>query len=452
MKHSRVLSAWILALLFTGQAGGAGDSVLESRTYRRIKSVVDRIRLIDTHEHLGSEEAYLKRPADCLVSLLHYVEADLVSAGMPRGNGDDWRVRVQNEGVPFAERWALFQAHWPDVRFTGYGRALERCVRDLYGLSLDRPTPELGTELNRRIAALRQPGLYRTVLREKARIEVSIVDIGSTDVDRAFFAPVLRFDDFVTAGSRDRFDDLGKKEGVEVRSLEDLVSALEKSFEKGVRDGMVGIKSGLAYARRIYYPLPAVEEARAAFAKAAAGGPTRPDELLPLHNYMMHQVCRLAAKHKMPFQIHTGLQTGFGNTITNSKPTDLVNLIMTYRDVKFVIFHGGYPYGPELSTIAKNFANAYIDMCWLHIISPKVARDYLSEWVETVPANKITGFGGDYLYVEGAYAHAEMARENVAWVLAQKVIEGYLTEGDALALAKKILRDNAIAIYRLPVE
>jgi predicted TIM-barrel fold metal-dependent hydrolase len=99
--------------------------------------------------------------------------------------------------------------------------------------------------------------------------------------------------------------------------------------------------------------------------------------------------------------------------------------------------------------MAKNFPNVFIDMCWLHIISPKVARESLAEWIETVPANKITGFGGDYLYVEGAYAHAEMAREVVAAVLAEKVRSGCLTAADARELAVKFLRNNAIDLYQL---
>ena len=101
--------------------------------------------------------------------------------------------------------------------------------------------------------------------------------------------------------------------------------------------------------------------------------------------------------------------------------------------------------------MAKNFANVYFDMCWLHIISPKVAREYLAEWIETVPANKIMGFGGDYKFVEGVWAHAAMARENVAAVLAEKVLAGYFTEEDAVALAVKVLRQNAIHVYRLPL-
>lgn len=157
----------------------------------------------------------------------------------------------------------------------------------------------------------------------------------------------------------------------------------------------------------------------------------------------------LIDRYVLPFQIHTGLQTGNGNWITNSKPTELADLIMAHPKLTFVIFHAGYPYGPELATMAKNFANVTIDMCWTYIISPKMARDYLSEYIETVPANKITGFGGDYRFVEGTYMHAEMFRQNVAWVPEEKVRSGYLNEDQAVELAEKLLRRNAIAIYRL---
>jgi hypothetical protein len=49
----------------------------------------------------------------------------------------------------------------------------------------------------------------------------------------------------------------------------------------------------------------------------------------------------------------------------------------------------------------------------------------LSDWLDEVPANKIMGFGGDYLFMEGAYGHSVIARQNVATVLASKVDEGY---------------------------
>jgi len=83
------------------------------------------------------------------------------------------------------------------------------------------------------------------------------------------------------------------------------------------------------------------------------------------------------------------------------------------------------------------------------VISPAVGRRALDEWLETVPGNKIMAFGGDYRIPEGAYAHAVMAREVVAKVLAAKVEEGYFSEGEAKTLAKRLLHDNAYELFRL---
>jgi len=63
-------------------------------------------------------------------------------------------------------------------------------------------------------------------------------------------------------------------------------------------------------------------------------------------------------------------------------------------------------------------------MCWGHIISPEAARRALVEWLDAVPANKISAFGGDYCFVEGVYGHQWLARRNVAASLAQKVADG----------------------------
>jgi predicted TIM-barrel fold metal-dependent hydrolase len=95
-----------------------------------------------------------------------------------------------------------------------------------------------------------------------------------------------------------------------------------------------------------------------------------------------------------------------------------------------------------LSVLAKIFPNVYVDFCWAHIISGSLSRRTLHEMLETVPANKIFGYGGDYRYPELSYAHAKMARQNIARVLAGKVAEGFFTETEAVGVARMILHDN----------
>jgi predicted TIM-barrel fold metal-dependent hydrolase len=171
------------------------------------------------------------------------------------------------------------------------------------------------------------------------------------------------------------------------------------------------------------------------------------DALTPMQDYLVHLAVKEAIKHDLPIQIHTGLHEGNENVLTNSDPTKLVNLFMEYKEAKFDIFHGSWPYCGQLGALAKNFPNVYLDMSWMHIISPAKSRMALSEWLEEVPVNKILGFGGDYLAVEGSYGHTVIARDDIARVLAEKVDDGEYSLDDAKRYATMMLRNNANRLF-----
>jgi predicted TIM-barrel fold metal-dependent hydrolase len=238
---------------------------------------------------------------------------------------------------------------------------------------------------------------------------------------------------------------------VAIHSLEDLVKAMRAALEGYIAEGTVAVKSALAYNRVLKYDKVSRREAEVAFNRIAShlGEGLAWLEAKPLQDYMMHQVVRAAIEAGLPVQIHTGLQEGNENIITNANPTHLVNLFIEYKEAKFDLFHGGYPYIHEWATLAKNFANVTADITWLPIISPEMARRLLHELIETVPGNKIMAFGGDALTVEMAYGHSVMARQLVARVLSEKVDEGYLSEDEAVVLARRMLKDNPASLYKL---
>ena len=68
------------------------------------------------------------------------------------------------------------------------------------------------------------------------------------------------------------------------------------------------------------------------------------------------------------------MQAGNLNHISWTNPSHLSNLLDEYQQVRFDLFHGGYPYCGEFVTLAKNLPNVYPDLCWLHIISPGAAK------------------------------------------------------------------------------
>jgi|GEM_PF-34927 len=413
----------------------------------RIRAAVNGIWLINTHEHLETEEERLAKPdIDFSHIFRSYPEYDLVSAGMDPFTKD---IFLKPE-LSQSERWNLLEPFWQAMRTTAYGRVPLLIAQDLYGVSdINKDTYQT---LTQKIKAAQKPGLYRKILRDRAKIELTIQDLGHRKFDPEFYVHVEKFDHFIDVKSGAYMQEVGRNYGVEVGTLDDFVAALHKAFQDGLEFGMVGVKSALAYSRILHYENVTKEQGENVFAKLlskeAEGKTFTFEEVKPLQDYMMHRVLDLVQEHKLPMQIHTGLHAGNSNTITNSKPTHLINLFMEYPGVNFCIFHSSYPYGGELSTLAKNFPNVFIDMCWSHIISPSYSEQFLNEWLETVPANKIMAFGGDYGIVEGTYAHSVIARQVVAKVLIEKVRTGYMLGDEAISVANRILRDNALEVFK----
>ncbi len=428
-----------------------------SDTLASLREYIGGLPLVDTHEHVVPEADRLAVPQDLFSWFPHYASSDLVSAGMPIPVLEE----VRNPALPLEERWRKFAPYWEATRNTAYCRALLIAARDLHGV--EDINADTWRTLSDKIAASARPGWYHYVLRERANIAVSLNDtdyIARERSDFALFAPVRRMDDVVGIRSRAELKQLERDYDTTVHSLDDLVRLVGRIVERAVADGYVALKNAMAYRRPINYELVSRHEAEQIFnrlpnyldelrARVYPGVGLGWAEAKPLQDYLVHQFIRAGIDNHLPIQIHTGLQEGDGNLLVHSNPLYLANLLCEYPEARFDIFHAGYPWTSEVATLGKNFQNAYVDLCWVHVISPAVSARVLDEWLETVPANKILAFGGDYRFVEGVYAHAVMAREVVAKVLAAKVDEGYFSAAEAPVLANRLLHDNAWELFKL---
>jgi len=443
-----------------------------AQSNERIKAEVAGISLVDTHEHIMLEAERNECAVDFSYLFAHYNSSDLISAGLSPRMMEAIRfpmypVRVkaykrrkvkrvipepERESMSLDERWQAMEPFWERIRNTAYARQTLITIRDIFGIDdLNRDTYR---QLSEAIAKSREPDWYRHVLKEKANIAVSIVDWQSTDLQPDLFVSSMRLDHFISVQSRADLGALEGESGMAIHSLDDLVKAMHTVLEGYKAKGAVAVKTGLAYNRILRYDKVSRHEAETAFNRIAShlGEGLAWLEAKPLQDYMMHQVVRAAIEAGLPVQVHTGLQEGNENIITNANPTHLVNLFIEYKEAKFDLFHGGYPYVHEWATLAKYFPNVTADITWLPIISPEMARRLLHELIETVPGNKIMAFGGDSMTVEMVYGHAVMARQVVARVLSEKVDEGYLSEDEAIMLARRMLRDNPASLYNLKVE
>jgi uncharacterized protein len=438
--------------------------VTTTELFRRLRSEIETVAIIDTHEHLISESVRLQQQVDLFSWLVIYAGSDLISAGMPEAV----LQRLQHSALPLDERWAEFAPYWADIRTTGYGRALILAAHDLY--DIPDITENTYAELSEKITNANAPGWYHHVLKERARIDCAILDplekwdpTPLAEIDRRFFRPVFRVNDYILPTSRFDLTQLEHKSGVAIHSLTHLLRTIDATLDQAVAADIAAIKVAVAYERSLRFDRHTFAEAETVFNQISSHpvryrsqfevgkhkAPIAWNDAKPLHDYLMHHVLHRAIDFGLPVQVHTGLHEGNGNFVENSNPLHLVNLLMEYRQIPFDLFHAGYPYHSEMATLGKNFPNAYVDLAWVHVISPWVARRVLHEYIETVPANKIFAFGGDYVFVEGAYAHSRLARENVATVLTEKVEVGYLTEDEAITLGRKLLRNNGLRFFRL---
>ena len=161
----------------------------------------------------------------------------------------------------------------------------------------------------------------------------------------------------------------------------------------------------------------------------------------------MHRVLEWADDHGHILQIHTGYQEGNANILENSNPRGLNELFSRYTHIRFDLFHMGYPYQHISGAFGKMFPNVRLNMCWSHMLSPVASTRTLYEWLQMIPVNKIFAFGGDCRFFDGVVGHLEIARRNVAKVLAQCVVDGLFSTASAIEIGHMLFYDNARAFY-----
>ncbi len=161
----------------------------------------------------------------------------------------------------------------------------------------------------------------------------------------------------------------------------------------------------------------------------------------------MHFILNKANEKNLVFQFHSGMHDGNGNYLHNSNPTLLTNLFFRYPDIKFDLFHISYPYQQELGALCKNFPNVFINMCWSHIISPIAAINTLIEYLEVVPINKISAFGGDFAFIDGVYGHLILTRQNVCRALTKKIMSGNIDIDKAKRISEMVFLKNPSVLY-----
>jgi len=400
---------------------------------------IAKIPVVDCHEHLPTEAERTSKPVDVTTLFSHYCKSDLEAAGLLQGKPQQ---EILDTEKPLAPRWQKLKPFVEAIRFGSYAYPAFAYIRDVLGFAdINDDTVEA---ISRRLQEDNKPGLYKRVMRELCGIETAIQCVQEVvKGDQPFFVYLCR--DRVTGfGAAANIEALESSEDMPIHTLPDCVKALGKYVERQRKAGAVGLKIGAAYQRKIEFPDVPFSAAEPLFNRLRAGVRSRlsDEEMEILENYLIRREIEACIEAGLAIVIHTGYHAANRNDIRNARATHLWSLLRSYPKARFDLFHGSFPYIGDMTVLGKYFENVSLNMCWMHIMGPEVSRRALREWLDAVPVTKMFAFGGDYRVVEKIYGHLELARTDVAVVLAEKVEMGRMTAEEAIGVARLIFHDN----------
>jgi len=433
------------ALLLPG-IGLPAEDVKQRDVYKRLKSAIDAVPAIDTHDHLRSFDQlpFLDETPDGPRMTLHsvwrgsyYPWINPLAPWPASGKFDDWWIKAEH--------------NFDDARATSFYRYLLPAFRDLYGVDFDTIDLKAARRLNDEIMAhYRDPKWLEEVITKRANIELMFIDPywARLKFERSyrFSVQVLNVTELVRGTCASEFGnpldspyEFAKRQGLPLTSFDEYLATLEVIFEQAVASDTACLKSTLAYLRTLDFHQVSKDQAAVAFGRPRAD--STPGELKDFEDFIFWRLTELSAKHDLPFQIHTGQAR-----IQGSNPLLLVDLIDANPKTKFILFHGGFPWIGETGVIAMRFRNVWVDSVWLPTLSYTMAKRAYQEWLEVMPSDRIM-WGADTTPAEGIYAATEFTRQCLAEALAEKVERGELREDHALRIGRQVMRENALKLF-----
>jgi len=417
-------------------------------TYESMRSFIDEIGVIDTHEHQGLP---WRKKHNCFDMGL-YLHADLISAGMEEYPDSMIEVHDAEAYWEHAEPYLRF------CRGTSYHAQFINNYKQLYGFAGDEFTREdflkLSEQTDRNFHDY--PRWLDSACR-KCNIQLMLTDQVwapfNPNTGSDYFRYVFRIDQLVLDAARSALQrqianeaalELLGREVFKTGNLDSYLSYVDDVLEKVVENNVVCFKVGLAYHRYLDFSEVKTVTAEKIFDSRE---PSR-EEIKLLQDFVFDHIMNRAVEYGLTVQIHTGYRNGNSSMLDTGEPMQLLPLLKRYPDLRFVLFHGAYPWTGEFIVMGKNFPNVYLDLVWLPQLSRTAAIRTLHEMLDAVPYNKIC-WGGDVGKIDEAAGSLEIGREVVATVLSERIDRGWINRQVAEDIALRIFRENAIEIYNL---
>ncbi len=411
-----------------------------------LKQAIDQIAIYDTHEHLITPAAYAALNPDIITALfgMHaYIQHDLISAGCSYSTLDAF---LDQHNHDIAARWALIAPFWAHCQYTGYGEAVRFSAHALYEINhLDATSLEAAAALHAQYTGIAGYQKLMTL----ANLSHVQIDAFTWQPPVTTEVPALHYDlnvQTIVDGSVS-FAALALHTEIAITNIASYRTALQTLIQKHARD-VVAIKTQHAYTRTLAWSAVSDEAVEAVCAQHLAGVPLSSHHAILLGDWAFAVIVDAACTAQLPIKIHTGHHAGNGNMpLEWISPRLLIPLLRAFPAARFVCMHIGYPFQDELLSLAKHYANVYVDLCWAWSIDPVTSGAFVRRWIHTVPINKLFGFGGDAFLPTQTVGFSLQLRAWMNRTLRAEVDAGTLKIPAAIRIAQALLSENQRLFY-----
>ncbi|CAN8076430.1 unnamed protein product [Agarophyton chilense] len=167
---------------------------------------------------------------------------------------------------------------------------------------------------------------------------------------------------------------------------------------------------------------------------------------------VLQMALEVADQHDIPIQFHCG----FGDTdlrLEKANPLLLKPMLESFPSVKVVLLHAAWPFVREAAYLTSVFRNCFLDFgLAIPLLSVRGMFRALDSAMEVAPVSKLLYSSDAHTVPDAFYLGARWGRRVVAAVVSANVHSGDLTVFEGKAAVRKILAENAIMLYKLPVQ
>lgn len=408
--------------------------------YDRLKHEIETIKIIDDHGHPGFAEYFEALPTDQRIAFAvdPFRTPEEVSAGFP---------------------------YLRDLHYEAYGKfygfsksdiqdaAKRNELAEQYNLKrknsselIDRIMDEAGVELLLANIALPKSLENKPNIKFVPSLDPLVFPFNNSYLkERVLSKSFLSFFEYVLPELKKQYS------YVEGTDFSGYLRFIDRVMQGYMQEKVAAFKFVIAYARTTYFEKIDLQQGPELFAEAQMGIQEAYRKLQDLLVwYILRQIVRL----DMAVQFHFAITD---NYVAYFDPLNLSNVLADeeLKKLKLVILHGGYPRYVQAEVLALGGLtpnNVYIDISGRIMFAnhPKIVAKMLRSWLEKPVLWDKLLYGSDVLWGERyIYTCARTGRDSVYFALAGMIDDDIIDEDTAIIIARKILRENALRLYRL---